>query len=165
MPSATAASSGRYSSPNGGFVLDERAFPLVEVAQYDGHDESDWLWILGQYERLFGQRQRYALYVDASRLTQTVPPTTRKIVGTWIGDNLSRCVAWNVGACVLMHSGLIRGAFQALMWLARPPVPLEFPSSYAKGLDWCVARLEQASLHVPPAVRQRQLQLRTKPGR
>jgi hypothetical protein len=149
---------GRYRSPNGGFVLDDRAFPLVEVTQFDGHDESDWIWVLAQYERLFAQQERYVLLVDASGLTQTVPPKTRKIVGDWIRANLSRCITWNVGASVLMQSGLIRGAFTALMWLARPPVPLEFPATYAAGLAWCIARLERESIYVPLSLRKRQLE-------
>jgi hypothetical protein len=133
--------------------------PLIEVVQHDGHDQSDWLWVLGQYEQLFAQRQRYALLVDASRLTQSIEPKTRRIVTDWIDRHQADSLKWNVGTSVVMHSGLIRGAFTAMMWFTRPAVPLEFPATYAEALDWSVARLDDASLTVPFALRRRQVQL------
>ena len=154
------------TSPGEAISIDDTLFPLVEVSFRDGHRDEDFSWLLRRFERLFAQQLRYALLIDATSLTQSMSPTSRKIVTDWQLANLSHTARWNVGTSVAITSGLIRGALTAMNWFVQQPVPMHYPPTVAAGVDWCVGRLESESVAVPRAVRTRQVSyLRTEPPR
>jgi hypothetical protein len=137
--------------------IDDGLFPLVEVSIRDGHRDQDFSWLMRRFERLFAQQLRYALLIDASTLSQSLSPTGRRIVTDWQRANLHQTARWNVGTSVVISSGLIRGALTAMNWFVQQPVPMNYPSSVAEAIDWCVERLETESIAIPKLVRKRQV--------
>ena len=149
----------RFASPSKAIAMEDTLFPLVEVWFYDGHEDQDWAWLLARFERLFAQKLRYALVIDTSALTHTPSAQARKLITDWQNANMHNTARWNVGTSVFISSGLIRGALTAMNWFAKQPVPMNYPTSMAEGLDFCVQKLDEASVPVPSAIRQRQLAL------
>jgi hypothetical protein len=149
------------ASPTKAIVIDDTHFPLVEVWFHDGHEDQDWTWLLKRFERLFAQKLRYALIIDASPLSHTPSANARKEITDWQNRHMSDTARWNVGTSVYISSGLIRGALTAMNWFAKQPVPMHYPSSMTEGLDWCVALLDESSIVVPSAIRQRQMAMLT----
>jgi hypothetical protein len=147
----------RTSSPTKAIISEDAHFPLVEVRFGDGHEDHDWAWLLRQFQQLFTRKQPYALLLDAGSLTRPPSAQARLSIADWQKaheQETSRCC---VGSSLYIASGLIRGAFTAMNWFAPQVVSMNYPSSLAEGLDWCVARLDAASIVVPSAIRQRQV--------
>jgi hypothetical protein len=151
------------TSPSQAMSFDDTRFPLVEVVIRDGHRDADWRWLLGRFDRLFAQRLRYVLLVDARGTSKPMQPLARVEITEWMKHNLTNTELWSVGASVVMASGLIRGALTALTWFAPQKVPMNYPASYAESLDWCVLRLEESAMVVPAAVRTQQVLLLSDP--
>jgi hypothetical protein len=151
------------TSPSQAMTLDDTRFPLVEVVVRDGHRDADWRWLLRSFDRLFAQKLRYALLVDARATTKPMQPLARAEITEWMKQNFTNTELWNVGTSVVMASGLIRGALTALTWFAPQTVPMNYPASYAESLDWCVMRLEENALVVPMSIRKQQVQLLSSP--
>jgi hypothetical protein len=152
----------RLVSPSKAIIMSDTSFPLVEVWLLDGHEDRDWSWFLQRFERLFAQKLRYALILDTSALTHTPSAQSRKHITDWQNANMHNTARWNVGTSVYISSGLIRGALTAMNWFAKQPVPMNYPASMAEGLDFCVSKLDENSIPVPSAVRQRQVSLLAK---
>jgi hypothetical protein len=151
------------SSPSQAMTFDDTRFPLVEVVVRDGHRDSDWRWLLGRFDRLFAQKLRYVLLVDARSMTKPMQPLARAEISEWMTHNHTNTELWSVGASVVITSGLIRGALTALTWFAPQKVPMNYPATYAESLDWCVTRLEESALVVPGPVRTQQVSLLSEP--
>src|SRR5688500_1898156 len=132
----------RMASPTKAITIDDTDFPLVEVSFVDGHEDRDWLWLLRRFERLFAQRLRYALLIDAGAVNHSPSAQARKQITDWQNAHMESTARWSVGSSVYISSGLIRGALTAMNWFAKQPVPMDYPASLADGLDWCVMRLD-----------------------
>jgi hypothetical protein len=151
------------TSPSQAMTLDDTRFPLVEVVVRDGHRDADWRWLLGRFDRLFAQKLRYVLLVDARTMEKPMQPLARAEITEWMKQNHTNTELWSCGASVVMASGLIRGALTALTWFAPQKVPMNYPATYSEALDWCVTRLEESSLPVPMSIRKQQVSLLSNP--
>src|SRR5687767_14017253 len=103
----------RRLSPNKAIAIDDTDFPLVEVWFGDGHGDADWEFLLKGFEGCFASQKRYALLIDASKLTHTPSPHARRLITDWQIVNLANTARWNVGTSVYIASVLIRGALTA----------------------------------------------------
>lgn len=133
-------------------LVDTSRFPLVVQRFTKGFDDDDIESMIRRFELLFHGGARYALLVYCDPDAQVVSARQRKRVSQWYEHRKDVVRAINVGTAVVIESALVRGAVTALNWLIEPISVQRNVASVREGIDYCIARLEEAHIEVPPEV-------------
>lgn len=108
-----------------GIECDSSAFPFVHVRfAPDNASDAEVRAFIDEQRRLLERKQRFAMLVDASRLTSS-SAAQRRMYADWMRESEAPSKLYCLGMAVVMSSPIIRGAMQAVLWLFSPPVPIE----------------------------------------
>ena len=106
--------------------------------------------ICGGSERLFARGERYALIV-CSPIKSEMGAKERKLITDWSNKphvrEKSRALC--VASSTVVRNPLHRGALTAILWLWKPAAPHEASPTPEAAVDWCLERLEAASMPLP----------------
>lgn len=106
-------------------------------------------------ERAFARGQRYVTIVDATRLQHAPDAMFRRQLAEMMNEPGWRAASarYVVGSCIAVTSAIIRAAGTAINWLAATPHPVHYAPDLPSGVEWCVARLQDAGVPANPAMR------------
>jgi hypothetical protein len=104
-----------------------------------------------QVSELFGRKERYALIIDATRITGVPSAKDRKHLTDWLTrpEHLARQRRWNVGSSTILSNALIRGALQAIYWVWTPPAPQHAARDIDDAWAWSLEKLRAEGIPLP----------------
>lgn len=100
----------------------------------------------------FHQRgERYAFISIQPQGSVAPGPSERKLIMDWVGSPSVRIHAAQlcVGSAAVVDSALMRGALTALLWIWKPPFPVEPVATPVRGIDYCLDRLAACGVSLP----------------
>jgi len=102
------------------------------------------------YERYFARGERYTL-VSASPQGYVFGAKHRKQVADWSNSARVRQKSGELclGSATLARDALSRGALTAILWLFKPASPHQAVATPEEGVDWCIAKLQDAGVALP----------------
>lgn len=104
-----------------------------------------------QVSELFARNQRYALIVEASRVSGVPSAKDRKHLTDWLRrpEHLARQRRWNVGSSTIITNALVRGALQAIYWVWSAPAPQHAARDLDEAWRWCIEKLNAEKIPLP----------------
>lgn len=113
----------------------------ISVFQLSGDpSETDWLtamdkaesWLLENESR--GQTD-WGVIVDASSM-KSINAHMRRLIGEWRAKHMALIANTCLCGAYVAESAWLRGAITAVMWFARPVIPVAVKATRAEALDW-----------------------------
>lgn len=104
-----------------------------------------------EFLRYYARNERYTLLTVPTPGAPTPNAHERKLVGEWASSDLIQTNSSRlcVSAGIVFTSTLARGALTAILWLWKPPFPIEFFGSVEHAIDFCVGGARKAGLALP----------------
>ena len=125
--------------------MDTSAFPKVRIRFVGGVDDAAFRVSLDDTARLLARGQRYSIVLDATRAER---PTAvqRKLQAEFVSANAATLKRLCVGGAFAIASPIVRGALQAILWVA--PLPFEHVvfGTTQEAEAWVDARLRRERL-------------------
>lgn len=129
----------------------EESFPLLVGLAPVQWDTAAVQRMAAAFEPYYTRGQRYA-FISVQPVGSLTPGAReRKLLMDWVDSPRVRRHAGElcVSAAAVIEGSLMRGAFTALLWLWKPPFPLEPVATPAHGIEYCVSQLVAADVIAP----------------
>lgn len=125
--------------------FDQREFPLV-VVRFAPNVTDDGLGaylarLTANLDRAEREGRMMGLLFDATR-SGMLNATQRRRQADWTRDYFIRSRRWCVGFAFVIHSKVIRGLLEAILWLSPLPSPHVVVSSEEEARAWLLDRLD-----------------------
>jgi hypothetical protein len=104
---------------------------------------AEWQTVVDTFAKRLSEQPKCVVIFDAYEL-KSYPPEARKLVVNWRKANAHRYAEGLYGLSYVVKSPLIRAAFQALLLLARPPVPFAISATRAGAVQWARTLIERS---------------------
>jgi len=100
------------------------------------------------FERYFARGDRYAVLAVTPRNAPAPGPRERRLIAEWADHPRVRDFSKRlcVGSASVVTNPLARAALSVIMGIWKPPAPFEIAPTPAKGLDWCLERIQAERL-------------------
>ncbi len=115
--------------------------PEIAVFELAGSPtENEWLSCMRKAELFLMEvesrgRSQWAVVVDPSAL-DGVDARMRRLIGEWRAQNMALIANTCVCACYVAESAWLRGAITAVMWFAKPVIPVSTKATREEALLW-----------------------------
>lgn len=134
-------------------------FPLLVQVQPIEFTEAAVRQMAADFEVYFARGERYAVLTTPRRGAVRPRANERKLLSDWINSPkvMTHARRLCVAAANVTPNAVERGLFTALLWVWRPPFPLEAFGDVDSALDFTLEKLQHASLDLPlqaPELRQ-----------
>lgn len=127
-------------------------FPLLIHVQPAELTESAVRDMAASFDTYFARGERYAVLTLSPKDAVRPGAKERKRVADWVNSpRVKECTKrLCVGSATVTTGGALeRGMLTALLWLWRPPFPLQAFGEVPAALDYALARLEESAVPLP----------------
>ncbi|HEX2860554.1 MAG TPA: hypothetical protein VHN79_02895 [Lacunisphaera sp.] len=126
-------------------------FPLIATINAPLFDEHELKSMADGFERYFERGERYTLITVSPRNAPAPGPRERKMIAEWANHPRVRDFSKRlcVGSATVITNPVARAALTVITALWKPASPLEVVPSIAKGLDYCLRRVQEERLALP----------------
>lgn len=132
---------------------DASRWPLVVITFEQGFSNADLERCFEENARLFQRGGHFATIRDLRDVREMPTPVQREMARNWQLRVRDEFPPMCLGVAIVSNSAFIRGLVTAISWAIPPPVPEETVSSFSRGVDWCIQRLEDRGVFIPPELR------------
>jgi hypothetical protein len=110
--------------------------------------------MLAAFERAHTRGERFATVLDATETRRLPGAKDRERLAEWLHDESRQRLErqLNLGAAVVVTSGLVRAFIAAIYFVRKPQTPQHWAASLKEGLEWTCARLVHAGVALTPEV-------------
>lgn len=115
--------------------------PEIAVFELAGEPtEEQWLRSMRHAELFLKEvesrgQSSWAVVVDPSQLYR-VDARMRRLIGEWRAENMALIANTCVCACYVAESAWLRGAITAVMWFAKPVIPVSTKATREEAISW-----------------------------
>ena len=136
-----------------GLTFDETAWPLLYV-RYPSKPLSDegFEHFITRYTGFVERREHFATVFDSRGPATAITAAQRKRLTEWFEVTGPLANEFHFGIALLISSSLIRGALNAVTWLAPIPVPVKSFGSIADAAPWVHDIFAAQGLPVTPSM-------------
>jgi hypothetical protein len=128
------------------FLFDETRWPLLKVVIPARYSQEDVVRYLADYQAILDRKKAFALLVDTTATTQQFNALQRRLQADFLLANDALCRKYLRAMGFAIPSLLVRGAAQAVFWIAPPPMPYKFLPTLPEAIAWCNAMLSAEGL-------------------
>jgi hypothetical protein len=123
-------------------------FPLIVTISAPNFDEREVKSMAEGFERYFAKGERYAVLAVTPRNAPAPGQRERRLIAEWANHPRVRDYSKRlcVGSATVTTNPLARAALSVIMAIWKPPAPFEIAPTPAKGLDWCLQRIQDERL-------------------
>lgn len=136
------------------FVILERYAPVIVVRRMGLLDAAGMRQMLGELTRcLRAADDKIALVYEANAsVAGSPPPAARQVAGEWFRDEEGLLARRCAGIDFAFASPLSRGVLSAVLWIARPPVPVQVHDTSLAAVTAAIARVGKQGQLDPQAI-------------
>jgi hypothetical protein len=122
-------------------------FPRVVDAQVLGA-------MMDAFDRAHRRGTPFATVLDASDTHRLPGPKEREILAEWLRDPMraERERELNLGAAIVVRSGLVRAFVAALYFVRKPASAQHWTADPGDAIEWACARLVEAGIALNPEI-------------
>jgi hypothetical protein len=134
--------------------LSTEHWPIVVTTLGNGATDADYDVYFAEFRaKVLNRRQKFTSLVDVSGVTEAPSAAQRKKIADWQKAEEEVGSRYNVGIAMIFTSRVVRGALTALHWLFPPPTVTVTFGTRLEAYEWCIERLEETGVPIPPSVR------------
>lgn len=110
--------------------------------------------MMSSFDHAHQQGGKFSVVMDATETRRLPGARERELLAKWLQDEKrqQREREINVGAAVVVSSGLVRAFVAAIYFVRKPVTPQHWAATLEEGVEWACARLVDAGVPLTPEV-------------
>lgn len=130
------------------FQTDDSLWPLLIIRLEGRLSQEEMEALLAQRLRYLERGCRHVFLCDLSASHHSLAEHRHR-VAQWIAEHEEPLNRLSAGSVYILHSPLLRVAFQVVIWLKPVRFPVLVAEDMRTALEWAAERFREAGLHTP----------------